>query len=181
MNTQTTRNQTHKLSEILSGMARGYEELEALLAEKFEAMRAADVTRMQELSHQEKALVENIRLSEQQRRSVLEQLGKELETPPRAARNRSVEDWAVRLSAADRSPVRDAARRLRDAVYRTARANRVAGEVGRTILDHLRWISEAIKPKSPDGTGYGPEGAASDLRPEVSGARPRGRLFEAVG
>lgn len=140
---------------------------------KLDAVRRADVPAMQDLYRKEATLVSQIRERDGFRRQLMDRIGCELGWPVGAGRALHISKLASRVTAAERAPLLDAARELRDAALAVQRANRVTGAVSRELLNHLRTVFASVVPKNDSPVGYTGDGAVvcqSDVR-----------VFEAVG
>jgi hypothetical protein len=161
------------LIRLLGQLQQLHEDLATIVKEKVEAMRRADMPTLQKQGERERRLVQRIQQREGLRHQLMDAIGEQLGLPPRAARALTVSQLVGKLPSAQRKGIPEAADHLRTAVSKVARANRVAGMVARELVDHLRRVFAAVRPKSDGDGGYTGHGAAT--------ARCENRIFEAVG
>lgn len=172
--TQTIESRRIKdLLTLLESLRELYRQLLTLVQSKIDAMRRADTPAMQTLSEQEQALAGRIQEREGFRHQLMDAIGEELHMPPRAARALPMSQLASRLCTRQRSALTDAAGRLREVVAKVTQANRVAGAVSREILNHMKWVFSAVRPRDAEPVGYSGDGA-------LVGPADH-RIFETVG
>lgn len=173
MTVQTEPRRITDLLTLLAELAALHERLVGLIQQKIDAMRHADTSRMRQVNEEERALARRIDEREGLRRQLTDLIGEAVGLPPRAARGMSAAQLASRLPAAQREQVVGAAATLRAAVAQVARLNRVAGTISSEILNHLKWVGEAVRSKHEKMAGYAGDGAP---------VAPSGtRIFDAVG
>lgn len=157
-----------ELVTLMSGLETMYGELTQLLEAKVEAMRRADVEGMSQLGAKEIALTQRMHERDVLRKQVLERIGKGIGLNSTRSRTLTVSQLTAHLDESQRALLLDAAKRLRTAVFRSARVNRLAGAVARDVLEHMRWVFASVRPKVQAGGDYG-------------GARMEFRILDAVG
>lgn len=153
-----------KLMAALEGL---HGELAVLVERKIEAMRRADVEGLTELGAREVALTQRLREQDGARRQVLERIGKELGQNAARSRTLTVSQLTTHLDEPQCGLLMDAARKLRAAVFKSARVNRLAGVIARDVLEHMRWVFASVRPKGQSSGEYG-------------GARMEHRILDAV-
>lgn len=161
------------LTRLLDTLRIQQQQLLDCIESKLDAVRRADVPAMQRLHRLEARLVKQLRECEGLRRQMMDAIGRALGWPVGAGRTLHVSKLASRAQGPDRAPLLDAAKALRDVVFRVQRANRVVGAVSRNLVDHLGAVFASVAPKADEPTGYSGSGAV---------VRHTGTLvFEAVG
>lgn len=156
-----------ELVTLMSGLETMYGELTQLLEAKVEAMRRADVEGMSQLGAKEIALTQRMHERDTLRKQVLERIGKSIGLNNARSRTLTVSQLTTHLDEPQRATLMDAAKRLRTAVFRSARVNRLAGAVARDVLEHMRWVFASVRPKGQASGDY-------------SGARIEHRILDAV-
>ncbi len=147
------------LISVLGILETLHEELCALLTSKIEAMRRNDLDNLQRLSAREQEVAARIREREGFRRQLMDAIGDCAGWPKQTARALSLSQLASRVVGSQRRALLSARTRLRDAVARVAKASRLAGEIARTIVDHLRWVFESVQPRTEHSIAYTDVGA----------------------
>ena len=150
-----------------------HEQLLTLIRTKIEALRKNDVKAMDELTGQERDLVENIQEREGFRRQLLDSIGKEVGWSTQTVRAMSASQLAVHLAEPQRAALLEKVGTLRHLLSRVADANRLAAVISRGVLDHLHWVFEAVRTREDRPVGYSGSGVL------VKGAKTK--IFEAVG
>jgi len=163
-----TRISIDDLIKLMTGLEALHGDLTVLVERKIDAMRRADVEGLTELGAKEVALTQRLRERDAMRRQVLERIGKELGQTPARARTLTVTQLTAHLDAAQCAQLMDAARKLRAAVFKSARVSRLAGAIARDVLDHMRWVFASVRPKGQSSSEFG-------------GARMEHRILDAVG
>ncbi|UCE58576.1 MAG: flagellar export chaperone FlgN [Phycisphaerales bacterium] len=148
-------------------------ELVDLIRSRTSAMKKNDVVAMRELGERERALAARIQEREGLRRQLVALIGKQEGWSARMARAFSISQLAARVAEPQRSTLIEVASRLRNAVVRVAKANRVAGEFAQAILEHLRWVFAAVRPEGERQLGYSGDGLVT-----AGGGRA---IFDTVG
>ena len=161
------------LLTLLGQLEQLHDELAALVKAKVDAMKRADMRTLQQRTEQEQDLVKRIQEREGLRRQLMDVIGEQLGLSPRSARTLTVSQLVSRIPKEQQEAILESAERLRFSVSKVARANRVAGMVAHELVDHLRRVFAAVRPKGERGTGYTGEGAAVP--------QSENRIFEAVG
>ena len=161
------------LVTVLGQLERLHEELAGLVRAKVDAMRRADMPALREHTELEQALVNRIQQREGLRRQLMDVIGEGLGLPARSARRLTVSQLVSRVPDRQREEILGAAEKLRAAVSRVARANHLAGAIACALVEHLRRVFAAVRPKCECGTAYTDEGAAV--------AQVGDRILEAIG
>ena len=161
------------LLTLLGQIERLHNELAVLVKAKVDAMKCADMRTLQQHTEQEQNLVKRIQEREGLRHQLMDVIGEQLGLSPRSARTLTVSQLVSRIPKRQQNVILESAERLKDAVSKVARANHVAGMVARELVDHLRRVFAAVRPKGEHGTGYTGEGEAAP--------QSGNRIFEAVG
>lgn len=156
-----------ELVALMGGLEGLYGELTQLLESKVNAMRRADVECMSQLGAKEIALTQRMRDRDALRKQVLERIGKSIGLNSARSRTLTVSQLTAHLDEPKRATLMEAAKRLRTAVFRSARVGRLAGAVARDVLEHMRWVFASVRPKGHSNHEYG-------------GARMEHRILDAV-
>lgn len=143
------------LIRLLEQQRDGYEQLFAVLDARIAAMRCADWAAIGVNQQAHVTLAHKLAEREGLRRQLMDAIGVELQLGPRAGRKLTVSQLAVRLPSELSTDLTRAADGLRSILAKVAQANRVAGYVARGILDHLRWVFEAVTPQAESSGAYG--------------------------
>lgn len=172
INTDLTK-RVRDLVRLMDDMRELYGQLFTCIDSRLAAMKRADWEAMHAGGERSRSIT--VRLAERDglRRQLLDAIGRELGLPPSAGRTLTVSDLAARISPDEASALQAAANRLRPVMAGVGQANRVAGFVARGILEHLRWVFEAVVPRTEHSGGYGGDGAAA--------APSNAILFETLG
>jgi hypothetical protein len=136
-----------------------YGELFALVRLKIEGMRRADTDCLNECAAKESALLERLRERDSLRNQLMDAVAGELGLPPRAGRTMTMTQLAGRLCESQRSGLLQAVVTLRTALLNVTQANRVAGAVSRELINHLKWVLAAVKPRPTEPNVYCGAGA----------------------
>lgn len=169
-----------KLLDVLRAHEALHRDLLAVVQSKIDAMRNSQIEEMQRLGLREQTLVALIQQREAQRRSLLDEIGKDLGYTSNRIQSLSMSQLAPRLDQSSqpdeghRAALSDATERLRSVMSQLARANRIAGAVSRGILNHLKWVFASVKLSREEANGYCGNGAHSVSRAAT-------RIFDAVG
>ncbi len=158
---------------LLNGLEALHMELVELIRSKTSAMKKNDVVAMRELGEREQALAAQIQEREGLRRQLLASIGEQAGWPARTARAFSISQLASRVAEPQRSALLEVGSRLRNAVVRVAKANRVAGNFAQAIVEHLRWVFAAVRPEGEQRLGYSGAGVVT-----AGGGRA---IFDTVG
>jgi hypothetical protein len=161
------------LVTVLGQLEQLHKELAALVRAKVDAMRRADVPALREHTESEQSLVNRIQQREGMRRQLMDVIGGGLGLPARSGRKLTVSQLVARVPDKQREDILAAAERLRAAVCGVAQANHLAGTIAGGLVDHLRRVFAAVKPKGERGTAYTGDGVAV--------AHGGDRIFEVVG
>lgn len=153
------RRRASDLVRLLDQQREGYEQLFIILDGRIGAMRRGDWAAMQQQQDEHHALAERLADREGLRRQLMDAIGVELQLAPRAGRRLTVSQLAAKLPADLAAEVAQSADRLRLALFQVSQANRLAGHIARGILDHLRWVFEAVTPGRDAGGMYANDGA----------------------
>lgn len=156
------------LTHLMGTLESLHGDLAGLMERKVDAMRRADVEGLSELGAKEIALTQRLRERDVMRRRVLERIGKELGLNAARARTLTVSQLSPHLDEPQRANLMEAARKLRSAVFRSARTNRLAGVIAREVLEHMRWVFASVRRLGQEGNEYG-------------GGRMEHRILDAVG
>lgn len=120
-------------------------DLHAVVREKLEAMRRADVQAMLAAAQREGETVSQASTLDEQRRSIVSKLSQALDL--RAAvgdKDVTLRELAERLDAPARCRLDGLARRLREEMLKLAEANRVVELVCREMLAHFKAVFSAM-------------------------------------
>ncbi len=161
------------LVTLLDQLREMYEEMLALIDQKIDAMRKADLDAMRVCQEAEQDLTRRVNEREGLRRQLMDAIGAELRLPPGAGRALSISQLTDKLGKSERAPTISAADRLKNTIAKVAQANRVAGVISGEIVHHLRWVFAAVQPREEKPAAYSGAG--------VVVPRPGARLFETVG
>ena len=164
---------TKDLVRWLHHVQRLHQQLLSVVRAKIDAMRRADLPALRDLGERERVVVQRLHKRQALRPQLMDEIGEEMGLSQRTTHALSMSQLASRLSAAHGARVLAAAEGARRAMTQVAQANRVAGAVSRELINHLRWIFAAVKPKDAEPAGYRGDGGAcppADLR-----------IFEAIG
>lgn len=173
MTTTTEPKRMKDVIKLLRVLHTLHTELLATVQGRIDAMKRADVRTLSELGERETAIVQRIEEREGLRRQLMDAVGEELGLPSMAARAMTVSQLAARLPVESRDALLQVGNDLRDVVTRTAQANRVAGAIAREVLNHMKWVFAAVRPKDANPAGYAGDGALV--------GRCDSRIFETVG
>ena len=161
------------LQRLLEQLCTLHEELFALIDSKVDSMRRADVQALTECSAREIALTQRLAERESVRGQLMDAIGVEFGMPGRAGRKLTVSQLAERLVEPQRGTLVAAADRLRGRVFKVMQANRMAGAVSLELLNHLRWVMNAVRPRPEKPAAYSVDGALVSSGPSA--------LLELVG
>ncbi len=161
------------LVRLFGSLERLQDRLLTLIQSKIDAMRRADIAAMRELGDQEREVVMRLHERDGLRCQLMEEIGRQLRLPPRAARALPVSQLAARLPKSEQGPLLGAAGSLAAAATKVAQVNRVAGAVSRDLLHHLNWVFASVRPRDAAPIGYAGNGAL------VSPGNQR--IFETIG
>ena len=148
------------LLRLLDELHQLHERLAELGQAKLEAIKRADRPAMQERHVEEQEVARRIQEREGLRRQMMDQVGESLGLPPRAARALPLSQLATRVAEPQRSALREAGVKLRAAVARVARINRVVGATTRGVLGHLERVLASVGEANTPRTGYRDDGTA---------------------
>jgi len=147
------------LQRLLEQLRSLYEELFSLVESKIAAMKRADVTAMTDCAAREIALVERLHERESFRGQLMDALGAELGLPARMGRTMTISQLADRVCEPQQEALLGAAEKLRVVLMKVTQAHRVAGAVSLELLNHLRWVLAAVKPRGGQANLYTGAGA----------------------
>lgn len=173
---QPRRTEPRHLSELiclLQSLVGTHEELLGVIREKLAAMKRADLHAMREAACRERTLASTIHEREGLRRQLMDLIGDEMGLPPKSARLFTVSQLEARLPDASARALRTAADQLLHVMHKVAQSNRVAGNACREIVNHMKWVFEAVRPAADRPVGYAGDGA-------LVGPAPT-KIFEAMG
>ncbi len=167
MNQPLSERRFRDLLEIFEQLRNLNDQLFTLIDAKIAAMKSADTSALTAFAEKERVLTERLREREGLRAQFMDAVGIELGLPQRAGRTLTMSQLAARLDGPQSAKLIVVADRLRSAVGQVLQANRVAGAVSREILNHLKWIFAAVRPReekpelySGAGVPLGRSGAA---------------------
>jgi flagellar biosynthesis/type III secretory pathway chaperone len=135
------------LIRLLEQLRALHDDLFSLIDSKIVAMRRADVPRLTQFATQEGELTARLRERETFRGQLMETIGKAMGMTPRAARALTISQLVEHVEEGQRPTLLDAAQRLRGSVMKVMQANRIAGTISRELLDHLKWVLSAVRPR----------------------------------
>ncbi|MCH8146479.1 MAG: flagellar protein FlgN [Planctomycetes bacterium] len=161
------------LIKLLNRLSALHEDLLGVIRRKIDAMKRADIEGMREFGEQEQSIVVQIGEREGLRRQLMDLIGEDFKLPARSARSVSLKQLGARIPTAWQSILGDAGDRLRSCMTRVAAANRVAGEIARQVVTHLKWVFASVRPDDGEPVGYSRTGML------VSNTETR--LFDAMG
>lgn len=133
-------------------------DLRVAIVVRINAMRDADLPRMQEALNEERAIAARIHEREGLRKQLMDLMGVELGLPKGEGRKMTVSQMAERLPESARAALRRRADGLRRAVAEAAQANRVAASATRTLLHHMQWVFAAMRPAGGSPLTYSSRG-----------------------
>ncbi|MFQ5592073.1 MAG: flagellar export chaperone FlgN [Phycisphaerae bacterium] len=154
MNEHIETSRWRDLLELLTRLQQMHVDLSVLIDRKVDAMRRNDLDTLRDTLAQEAVLVHAIQEREGMRRQLLDTIGEKMGWPAQTARALSMSQLASRIARSQRERLLAVGKKLREAVSRVARANRLAGCVAREINDHLRWVFASVKPYQSEPAGY---------------------------
>lgn len=147
-----------ELVKLLDGLCELQGQLIKLAGAKMEAMRRADVARLQELGVEECAITRRLQARDALRRDLMRGIEADMGLPGVDAGTVTVSRIVEHLPEPVRTQITDVATCLRHAVTQAAQANRVAGSVAREMVNHLHWVFSSVRPKSDQPIGYSHSG-----------------------
>ncbi len=134
------------------------ERLLKIVRAKLTAMKRADLPEMRRLNEQELALAKRMQERSGLRRQLMGLIGRQFGMPVGEARSLTMSQLSSYVTEPERSELLVATKALKTLVSNLAQANRVAGASTREILNHLRWISGAVRPQAEQPAGYSGDG-----------------------
>jgi len=146
------------LIRLLGGLEELNKQLAAVLEAKIGVMARADVAGMAQCEDNERKLVEQLRDRDGIRRQLMDSIGVELGLGPRVGRTLNLTQLGQRVPESERPALSTAADALRRAVLQVRQVERVASSVSREVLDHLRWVFAAVKPRDEKPNVYSGDG-----------------------
>ncbi len=152
------------MATLLGQIREQYDELFSVLDAKIAAMRKADWNALAAFNERGKAISRRIAERDGLRRQLLDAIGLDLGMAPRTGRTLNMTQLIERIPSKYQhvAPgLRAAAESLLPALTKAAQANRVAGYIARGVVDHLRWVFEAVMPRCEGGGEYRGDGAAA--------------------
>jgi len=147
------------LQRLLEQLGDLYGELFALVRLKIEGLRRADVNCLTECAAREGELLSRLRERDSLRNQLMDAVAGEVGLPVRAGRTMTLTQLTTRLCPSQRPGLLQAVDKLRSALLNVTQANRVAGAISRELLNHLKWILAAVKPRNSEPGVYSGEGA----------------------
>lgn len=167
------RQRIEDLIELLNRLSTLHEDLLGAIRRKIDAMKRADIDDMRTFGEKEQSIVVKISEREGLRRQLMDLIGRDLKLPAGSARTVSFKQLVARIPKAWHAALNEAGDRLRSCMTRVAAANRVAGEIARQIVTHLKWVFGSVRPDEGEPVGYSRTGMV------VSNAETL--LFDAMG
>ncbi len=143
---------------LLGRLGTLHDELLSLAREKIDAMKKSDVGRMRTLGMQEEQVVGRINEREGLRRRLMDTIGEQLNLSPKEARSVSISQLAKHTPEPQKEALLAARDSLREKITQVGEANRTAGVIAHTVVNHLNWVFAAVKPRS-ETQGYSGQGA----------------------
>lgn len=156
--TATCDRRLNDLVRLLDGLYGLHDELAGVIRGKIEAMKRADAEQMRLHGEREQSLVDAIREREGLRRQMMDQVAQDIGLPARSARTISLRQLAARTPRPHRDALERTGDKLRDCMARVAAANRVAGEIAKQVVGHLRWVFASVRPLDSRPMGYSQAG-----------------------
>ncbi len=148
------RHRVEDLIKLLSRLSTLHEDLLGAIRRKIDAMKRADIDDMRSFGEEEQSIVVKISEREGLRRRLMDLIGSDLKLPAGSARTVSFKQLVARIPTAWHSTLNEAGDRLRSCMTRVAAANRVAGEIARQIVTHLKWVFGSVRPDESSPVGY---------------------------
>lgn len=143
-----------------------------LAGRKMAAIRAADTTRLNQCTHAESELLQQVAKTERQRGACIARLAQALQVPE--LRKASLSEVANVLHEPAASQLRAKSAGLRDIADKLQQKNRLAARVAQDLQGHIRSIFAQLAKSRQEQVGYGSTGRHE--------ARPDGRLIvDAMG
>lgn len=155
----TESKRVRDLQRLLEQVRVVYGELFAVIDAKLGAMKRADVAALTELSAKEIALVQRLTERETLRGQLMDAIGGELGLTARAGRSMTISQLADRLAEPERGALLQTTEGLRAVLLKVMQANRVCGAVSLELLNHLRWVLAAVRPRDEKPNVYSGNGA----------------------
>ncbi|MCH7884169.1 MAG: flagellar protein FlgN [Planctomycetes bacterium] len=150
-----------------------YERLSEVVQCKLAAMKRADMAVMHRLTQEEHTLTDRLQERNGLRRQFMDLVGRQFDLPAGEARSLTLSQLSTRVPEPERTKLLDAGGALREVMSQVAQLNRVAGIASREILNHLRSVASAIRPRVDEPAGYTGKGGL---------VSPSGTaIFETVG
>lgn len=148
------RRRIDDLIKLLNRLSTLHEDLLGVIRRKIDAMKRADIDDMRVFGEEEQSIVVKISEREGLRRQLMDLIGGDLKLPAGSARTVSFKQLVARIPTAWHSTLNEAGDRLRSCMTRVAAANRVAGEIARQIVTHLKWVFGSVRPDESEPVGY---------------------------
>ena len=148
------RRRIEDLIKLLNRLSTLHEDLLGTIRRKIDAMKRADIDDMRAFGEKEQSIVVKISEREGLRRQLMDLIARDLKLPARSARAVSLKQLIARIPTRCQSTLSEAGDRLRRCMTRVAAANRVAGEIARQIVTHLKWVFGSVRPDEGEPVGY---------------------------
>ncbi len=148
-------------------------DLKALLAEKLDAMRRADLHAIQAFVEREKDLIIGINEQEVLRKQAMEQIGAQLGMSKGLGRTITARMLAEHADEPVRSRLLDRVSRLKQMVTEVSKLNRLIQRVSEQTIKHLKTAFATISEAGEDIGLYSAGGTTVQRRPR--------EFFEAIG
>lgn len=158
MNASVKTETLEEFVALLGEEAGLHEQLGDALESCREAVRSADVAGISSATLRQKGLVQQVRRCEGVRRPLMDRLGRELGMAGRAGRSMALSHLEARLDSAARERVTAAGTRLKRAVDRVARLNRVNEHVASRLVDCVGFVLTAVRPRQAEALDYAGDG-----------------------
>lgn len=161
-----------RLTQALAELECLHVELADTVSNKIDAMKRADLVAMRDSTASEMALIRRIQERERERAKAAAEVANAVGLRRSNADRATVSQIGERLSEPQAGQLRSAADSLGKSVNHLSRVNRVAGELARGVLAHVRGVFESVA-TAMDNVEYQRTGSRA--------AQCGGRIFEAMG
>jgi len=146
------------LLNLLEGMRAMHADMVALAADKLEAMRRADLAAMSHCAEREQTLSRRMTEREGLRKQLMDAVATELGIAGKG-RALTVSQLAALLAEPAREEWLAVAGKLRETVLRLSRVNLLVGVAAREIVNHMKWVFAAVRPRPSARQGYAQRGS----------------------
>lgn len=149
------------LVSLLERLESLHKDMTALYKEKLSAIGKADIERVAEIVKQENRIACEIQERDGLRRQIMDKIGQELGMAQHDGRALSLSQLAGKVSKSQGAVLLAMRERLRSVTLQVSRVNRIAQKVSRTLLGHLGWVFEAVRPRACESACYTGQGAVA--------------------